>query len=54
MLQGIQPEEGDLGGVRMTVNGEDAAFVLGTMLKDGPRGQGMIHAHPTYTSSTRK
>ena len=37
MLQGVEAEEGDFRGVGMAEDGENAAFILGTVLKDGSR-----------------
>jgi hypothetical protein len=37
MLQRVEPKEGDLRRVGMTEDGEDAAFILGTVLKNGSR-----------------
>jgi hypothetical protein len=54
MLEGVEAEEGDFGGLRMAVDREYSTLVLGSVLEDGAgRGQ-MIHGHLTYTPSTRK
>ena len=37
MLQGVEAVEGDLGRVGMTVDGENATLILGTVLKNGLR-----------------
>ena len=54
MLQGVEPEKGDFGRVGVPVDGENATFVLGTVLKNGVSRQGMVHAHVTYTPSAPK
>jgi hypothetical protein len=37
MLQGVEAEEGDFSRVGMAEDGENATFILGTVLKDGLR-----------------
>ena len=54
MLQGVEPEEGDFRRVRMTEDGENAALILGTVLKNGSRRRRMVHAHASYTPSRAK
>jgi hypothetical protein len=37
MLKCVKAEKGNLGGVRMTEDGENATLILGTVLKNGSR-----------------
>ena len=53
MLEGVEAEKGDLRRVGMTEHGEDAAFILGTVLKDGSRRR-FFHYLSTYTPSAAK
>ena len=54
MLQRVEPEEGDLRGMRMTKDGENATLILRTVLKNGSRRKRVVHAHGTYTPSPAK
>jgi hypothetical protein len=43
MLQGVEAHEGDHGGLRVAADGEDAAFILGPVLKNGSRRRCVVH-----------
>ena len=46
MLQGVEAEKGDFRRVGMTIDGENATLILGTVLKNGVR-RGRIRSCPS-------
>jgi hypothetical protein len=54
MLQSVESKKSDLRRARMAKDGEDPALILWTVLENGARRRGMVHAHASYTPSVAK